>query len=282
MQKDKSKKLSGQILALIFCACFAGAVLLAAGILQLAFYLADREKIWRPDYDMVDLSEVLEKEELSDDDYALLFEQTGLTRIGVDRALAMGTAGKTRILTVQKNYFKEFEVINDKFAPYICTDRLNGTAQAIYLETGDIVVTSSTHLSGWRMGHAGLVTDGASGSVLQAMAYGTPTYIGKITDFTSRINFMIFSVRTDSETKENAAAYGASLVGTPYDATTGVFTNKNKIEKTQCAHIVWYSYKQFGVDLDSDGGLIVTPNDIARSPEVELVQVFGFDPAKLW
>jgi len=34
-----------------------------------------------------------------------------------------------------------------------------------------------------------------------------------------------------------------------------------------------------GVDLDSDGGRIAAPEDFLHSPNMEIVQVFGFDPA---
>lgn len=45
---------------------------------------------------------------------------------------------------------------------------------------------------------------------------------------------------------------------------------------TQCAHLVWYAYMQFGINLDSDGGLFVTPYDIQNSPYLEVVQVYGY------
>lgn len=45
---------------------------------------------------------------------------------------------------------------------------------------------------------------------------------------------------------------------------------------TQCAHLVWYAYKQVGIDLDSDGGIFVTPYDILNSPYLEVVQSYGY------
>lgn len=44
---------------------------------------------------------------------------------------------------------------------------------------------------------------------------------------------------------------------------------------TQCAHLVWYAYQHFGYDLDSDGGLLVTPRDLYESPLLEVVQIYG-------
>ena len=45
---------------------------------------------------------------------------------------------------------------------------------------------------------------------------------------------------------------------------------------------VWYAYKKFGIDLDSTGGAVVKPRDIANSNQGEVVQAFGFDLDKLW
>ena len=45
--------------------------------------------------------------------------------------------------------------------PYACTDYIETHIPNIYLEDGDVVITSSTHISWVRIGHAGLVTDGS-------------------------------------------------------------------------------------------------------------------------
>jgi uncharacterized protein YycO len=75
------------------------------------------------------------------------------------------------------------------------------------------------------------------------------------------------------------------MIGIPYRLTTGILYKKydeNGLRYSQCAHFVWYAYKKFGIDLDSNGGAIVKPQDMALSPQVELVQAFGFDFDKLW
>lgn len=51
---------------------------------------------------------------------------------------------------------------------------------------------------------------------------------------------------------------------------------------TQCAHLIWRAYAQFGYDLDSNGGWIVTPKDLANCPDLEVVQVYGMDPDDPW
>ena len=277
------KKLSRRIIALIVCLSIIGAILLTCLGLQIAFTVADGIKCWRPDYEK--LSEAEMRQLIENEDYDGLYKQTGLTEIGIKRALEKGENGIKRILEIQKDFFEEHKVENDFFAPFVCTDYIEKQVTNIYLENGDILVTSSTHLSGWRMGHAGLVTNASFSQVLQANAIGSSSSMGKVEDFTTRVNFMILSPKkADKDTKEKVAKSAAqNLQGKTYDPTAGVFSSKKKCNKTQCAHIVWYAYKEYaGIDIDGNGGPIVTPQNIANSPEMELVQVFGFDINKLW
>lgn len=286
----KRKKLSKKIIALIVCVVFVGILVITACSMQIAFVVADKIQCWRPDYEMLDnaaMDEILNKESLTDEDYQVLYEQTGLTKIGIDRALDKGATGKKLIKTIQKNYFEEHKVENDYFAPFVCTDYITASVSGIYLEDGDIIVTSSTHISGVRIGHSGLVVNGAAQLVLQANAYGATSRVENADDFYSRVNFMILRVKdssADKQTKQKVVSYAMeNLQGIPYEGLAGLLTNKNKIKKTQCSHLIWYAYKQAaGIDLDGNGGLIVTPKNIAASEHVELVQTFGFDPVKLW
>lgn len=281
--KEKCKKLSKKIIFIIVFAAITGTILIACAGLQLAFVLADKAECWRPTYERVNLENILDKPILSDDDYGLLYRQTGLTKLGVDRALSRGTSGKNRILNIQECFFAEHKVINNFYCPYVCQDNIDEHVYCAYLEDGDILVTSSTHISGWRIGHAGLVIDAAADDVLEANAVGDKSKIGTSHDFTNRLNFIVLSPKADAAIKAEVVKYAENnLQGIVYDPTVGVFSSKNKIEKTQCAHCVWYAYNQFGIDLDSNGGLIVTPRDLANSPQVEVVQVFGFDVDKLW
>lgn len=233
----------------------------------------------------IDLSEILAKEELSSADYEVIYRQTGLTRAGVDRCLQRGEVGINRILAVQNSFYASYELQRTQFGFFCVNDFLAGGAAVAttYLENGDILVTSAVRLSGYTMGHAGLVTDAAQGQVLQAVAYGYPSGLGSFSAFARRPAFMILSPRTDAQTKAAVAAYAEeNLVGIPYDITAGVLSDKNSCESTQCAHIVWYAYSQFGLDIDGDGGLVVTPHDLATSPLLEVVQVYGFDLDDLW
>ncbi|MDE6585471.1 MAG: hypothetical protein K2K80_02165 [Clostridia bacterium] len=278
------KKLAKKIIFAIVAACIIGAILIVALGLEIAFVISDKIECWRPDYEKEDLTEVLNKTALDDTDYEFLYAQTGLTKAGVDRALSRGAAGKARIKQIQQDFFAEHTVTNAKFAPYVCTDYIEKNVANIYYEKGDILISSSTHISGVRIGHAALVIDGTN--VLQANAYGSVSRVSSAAEFTNRVNFMVFHVKdetADRKTLNEIVDYAEkNLQDIPYEGLAGLLSNKEEISKTQCAHIVWYAFKQFGIDLDSNGGSMVTPYDMANSPHLELVQVFGLDTQKLW
>ncbi len=286
MAKEKKKKLSRRITALIACGAFILFLALVAFGLQIAFW-ASHGSIGcvQPDYERLDLDGYLDGE-LTDEDYGVLYRQTGLTKIGIDRALKKGETGKHLIKQIQADLFKPHEVMFGQVAPYACTDYIEKHVANTYLEDGDIIITSSTHISFVRIGHAGLVTNGNLANVMQANAYGTYSRIGTVRDFTDRVNFIILRPNPDLIDKaviDEVVKYAtANLIGIPYEGLAGLLTNKNDIRKTQCAHVIWYAFKQFGIDLDSNGGCMVVPYDLANSAYLQPVQVFGFDLDKLW
>ena len=215
--------------------------------LWVAFLVSDANAaVSMPTEEKIGIESLLRKRTLSEEDYALLYRQTGLTKIGIDRALAHGEGGIVRILSVQACRFTKYEVEHDVFAPLMCTDYLADGKLSVagFLEDGDILITSSTHFSAFRMGHAGIVTDAERGEVLQATAYGQTSRIGTVGDFTNRMNFMILRPKADAATRKAVAKYAReNLHGIPYHAFAGILTGKNTVAVgTQCAHLVWYAY----------------------------------------
>ena len=278
----------------------------------IAFWVSDKKTyIWHPDYDMLpteDLKAIYDKSELDENDYKVLFEQTGLTKVGIDRARAQ-SGGWTRVVKVQQSYFKERNVLSEHYYPYICTDYIDGyedgdTAVMGYLERGDILITSSTHFSGFRIGHSAIVTDGMYGVVYQSNQVGAANdYAGASDMFAVRINFMVLRIKPEyfSDSGKDDETYRQNLdrattyietkfTDVPYSFATGVFTKKDSMKATSCAHMLWYGFKHFddedggryNLDLDSNGKLLVVPKNISESPYVELVQTFGFNPDKMY
>lgn len=250
--------------------------------MEVSFRISENNSfVWSPNYEQIDIRSLLSKEELSDEDYKTLYEQTGLTKIGIDRTLEHGELGRSRVLTIQKNYFKEHTFYSTEFGIWMCTDYIKEYVRNTYLEDGDIIVTASTHLGSIRIGHAALVVDGENEEILEAAAYGETSSIATVDGFNNRINFLVLRPKASKELKNEVVNYAKnSLVDIPYSAFSSSFTDS--IRKTQCAHIVWYAYHKFDFELLKNDKLIVLPYDLASSEEVEVVQTFGFDPNVLW
>ena len=279
----KAKKRTARVLISVFLG-FVVFILIICLVLQIGYVISKNNTTGlKPNYEMTDISELLDKSNLDENDYDILYRQTGLTKIGIDRALSHGKEGKSKILSIQKNFFKNQTLSSDLFAPFMGANYIKEHVTPVYLEDGDIVVTASTYLSFLKIGHAGLVTDGKNKKVLQAVEYGSESKIGSIDDFTDRVNFMILSPKTPAEIKIEAARYAAkNLTGLPYSAFMGTNPTQNEIKKTQCAHIVWFAYHASGYELFDKNKILVMPYDLANSDKAEVVQVFGFDIDKLW
>lgn len=242
-------------------------------------------------YEKKDLSEVLTRFEsgLSQADYDLLFAQTGLTKLGVDGLLARGESGRKELLAIQNFYMKKHETEEDSFAPYSWIDELKGSEMGIFgaLEDGDIILNATTSVSFFRFGHAVIVVDGEREIICEAYTVGTESGLHGASSAVGYLaSYMVLRpTKIPKEVRTQVADYAQeSLVGLPFDFTVGVLSKKypEQIKKTQCAHLCWYAYKRCGYDIDGNGGSVVKPRDLFLSSYMEVVQIFGFDPQKLW
>ena len=268
------------LLLLLFGAAAAGLAVVTVLRAGTAYHRAG-EVHWTPDYGQVELLPLLEKPSRTAEDYKILYAQTGLTPLGIEDLLAAGDI--QRILTIQENYFRDYTVQTSSFAPFTCTQTIDDRAAYTQLKNGDIIVSSSTFFSWFRCGHAAMMVDEATRTLVNAVEIGTDSALDPIEEFGQRANFMVLRPKLPQMVREQAAAYAREhLVGLPYSLTAGLLPGEEVVTATQCAHLVWYAYQQFGVDLDATGGPLVTPRDLATSPLVELVQTFGFDPQELW
>ena len=280
-KKKEKKNRKRKLTLLLALAIFVISVL---SFLQIGCVYAD--KSWTnfcPDYEQIDLLPILEKATLTDADYEVLYRQTGLTKLGIDGLLEDGETD--RILSIQKYFFKKQEVYVERFNPYTYIEEINESIPMAKLEVGDIVVTANVRVSWLRYGHAALVVNPEEGIVLESISPGTSSTFNSVRDFGDDATFMILRPKVDKETKAEIVEYAkANLLDLPYRFTLGIFYKKfpETLRVSQCAHLVWYSYKKFGYDLDSDGGGIVKPPDMVRSEHVEVVQAYGFDLDSLW
>ncbi len=270
----------------ILLACVAVAMMIAS-------YTVEFTARVLPDYAREDLSPVLEKDVWTEEDYAFLFRQTGLNKPALDD-LKKRSASKAEYEKYQEAFFYEGTIIHDMAA---FTTPHDAMEEDFYfpvapLHDGDVIFSSTCHTFGWRNGHAALIVDAKQGLTFESFAPGTPSGYGSVKWFLNSSNFMVLRLkeeyRLQTDPTEIAKAARETLMDVPYDLTVGVLSPKDQCKDgrtptaTQCGHIVWQAFKNFGYDVDANGGLVVVPRDIARSPYFEVVQINGFSVDKLW
>lgn len=237
-----------------------------------------------PPYARENILPVLEKQTWTEEDYDFLYRQTGLGRAPLD-----SLKGQTRrILAFQDALFYDAELACSWTTPTTPHEyTVNYIAPLAPIEDGDIFITSSCHTYGWQHGHAAIVTDAEHGRLLQSLALGLLSAEQSPDWFRQSANFLVLRLKGVSAEERAAIAQHAQehYVGVPYDVFTGIFSPRDQgddLVSTNCCHLVWQAFYAFGYDLDTDGGLICSCRDIAASPLLEVVQVYGFDPLTLW
>lgn len=285
--KEKTYKRIKTTLA-VFLAFFL-AVAIFASVLMALSYTVDFSARILPSYEKEDISALLQKEEWTDGDYDYLYHQTGLGR----SALIELKDTPDKILEFQNAFFFEAEFRHEMAAFTTPCDLVtNAVFPLAPLKDGDVLVSSSTHTFGWRNGHAAIVVNSAQGLTLESMALGEPSTYGTVEWFQTSSNFMILRLKEEYLKEVNPAeiaqAATENLLNVRYSLFVGFLYGKDQCKNgktasvTHCSHIVWQAFKNFGIDIDSNGGPLVTSKDIANSPCFEVIQVNGFNPDKLW
>lgn len=275
----------------------------ADGVLLYGALTCDNAARTLPPYPKISLDGILAKDraEWTDEDYETVSRQTGLfLRETID-----GYSAQT-LRDFQRGFFFEGElrhhtVVDGVVYHDVLYDPETGGMFSMPIvdpQPGDVLITSTSHTLGWRNGHAALVL--TNRQILQSYVIGTKSVINNFQEsnalpwFQTSANFIVLRLKREAgESDEDYAArrteiaVGArkNLVGVVYSLTCGVFTPKDQGEHpvdTYCSHIVWQAFKNCGYDIDGDGGPICTPHGITVSDCFDVVQVYGFDPDKLW
>ncbi|MPM02860.1 hypothetical protein SDC9_49115 [bioreactor metagenome] len=284
IKKIKHKKLIAVVSAILI---IIAAIAILEEVIEPSGYI-------RPDYQKEDISIILEKETLTEEDYKQLFYQTGLGKTAVDE-LMKKSDGKSEIIKFQEIFFRDNEVLCEPIG--IITNQesiVNDEGKPMYgfnfapYENGYVLITKATHSLGWRHGHAAIITDAERGETLEAVILGTNTMFQNINKWRVYPSFMMLKLKdTSQETLDEIAEFAKNnLNDVPYGLFVGLLSSKNpvpeKLKSTQCSHLVWYPFMQKGYDVDYDGSWLVTPKDIANSDLFEVVQIYGVDPAEIW
>lgn len=238
---------------------------------------AERDIHYCPEYAKEDLQPILQKakKDLVEEDYQLLFSQTGLGKAAVNALLE-----EDAILYLQQRFFAPVEYECNPRLLVVHSERLlfqDTPAECFMpaLEDGDVLITFNGHFLGWRTGHAALVIDAERGITLEAKDVGAKSCYDSVDAWKWYPGFVVLRLKllTKEERAEVALYAGQELVDLPY--SLNIFNKKNELSGTNCAHLVWRAFYHFGYDIDSNGGTLVVPADIFKSDLLEVVQVYG-------
>ena len=274
---------------------FVGALLISC---MIADAVAERSARTTPSYAKVDIAALADKEEdWTEEEIDTLYHQTGLGKAALLKMKSERVYEDDRLIPLseqlveyQTALFYNGEMEHELVADVSKRDLMKhfNAPVAPVLEPGDVFVNSSTHTLGFRNGHAAIVLN-EYGDVIESLEFGAKSSVSPCADqwFAESSNFMILRLKNvDAAAREQIALEAEkNLLGVRYSLAVGIFSKKNqgtKMRHTHCSHLVWQAYKNAGYDIDYNGGLVVTPQDIARSPLFEVIQVYGFDPDKLW
>lgn len=248
--------------------------------------------VFTPGYPPVDLTDTLSKPTLTTDDYTLLFTQTGLGKPAIDDLLAAGSPGIDQILATQDAFMNHpgeapcnpLSITTREHRFVSENGEIECKVPLAPLKSGDILVSFSTHTAGWSHGHAGIVVDAERGVSLESVVLGSLSSQMDVNHWRSYSTLAILRPKADDETRERVAEIALeNLDEIPYSLVSGVFGDKfqplDAAHSAHCGYLPWYAWMAVGIDLDSDGGRIAAPEDFLHSPNVEVVQVYGMDPA---
>lgn len=265
------------LLLLIICAFILGLTLKTAS--------------YTPKVSPIDLTPILSKQTLDEADYLLIFEQTGIAEPLVQELRTMPHFTE-KMLKFQADYLKKRKFKWIYLFPCTFEERLVDEAHNEMIgydlgpyHNGYIFFTKAAHSLGWHHGHCGLVVDEKHGKTLEAIHMGEGCALQDVYKWQYYPSFKMMRLKDVSLEKQNEIASYAyeNLINAKYQLISFRYKEPSFIpSKTQCALLIWQAFYHFGYDLDTHKQLFVTPKAICRSPLLELLQMYGFNPKKVW
>lgn len=254
----------------------------------------------------INIDNLVRKNEISEQELRIVSEQTGLNEKTIKFLVKQGQW--QQLLELQEAYYAPVDIKSIRTTPlticeYVADENGNCTKgmKLVDIQAGDILITKNSRFLGWRNGHVGLVVDAENGLVLEAVMLGTNTQLCAVRGWEKYPSFLVLRLKEElgeiydiekvvSYAQQNLLDIPYKLEAGLWDRISGRYQDKNTnsqegkvpeiaeaaLSGTQCAHLVWYAYKQVGIDLDSDGGFFVTPYDIQNSPYLEVIQNYGY------
>ena len=201
---------------------------------------------YEPEWAKEDISAVIKKKKLTEEDYNFLFRQTGLSKSAVNDLIEDGK--KDDIFEFAEQYFKKPKHEREYlFFPIVAYDeKVDDRIKIAPLRRGDVVVSLSTYTLGYRHGHAAIVIDEDTGRIIEHMVLGETSDYSYISGWENYSNMVVLRHK-NSKIAEKAADYAEEkLVGVPYNPMAGIFkkdkSDEEKISSSQCSHLVWQAF----------------------------------------
>lgn len=269
MSISKKRKL------ILVCICFV--------IVIFARHIYNKSKIfYHADYSRIDISDIIRSGDITDEKYMLIFEQTGISPVATKELIEKG---KFSLLeTLNKLYFNMPETKVTYIAYPITIEENNKTQRTpfVNLKKGDILISFNTHTFDWRHGHCAMVLDAEKDILLEHISVGNTSCTTNTASWGRYPGFLVLR-HSDENVGVAAAEYANNkLVGVKYNIFAGMLKKDKSVDEvvdaSHCSHIIWQAYKAVGVDLDYNGGRIVTPRDISKSDILKVVQIYGINP----
>ena len=265
------------LMSFIVCLC----------LIALWMLLAERNAVTTPQYEKAPLAEIVEKDELTEEDYELLWTQTGLKQSAVDD-LWRKTDRRELLYREQNRLFHPPDYECRGLTGFVKVEVIHGRANffRLYdLQPGDVLLTPNTHTFGYRHGHSALYI--GSGELLEATEIGEPVSVTEAAYWGSYPAGLHLRL-----TEEAAAETGMSreelglfiaeyaqtnLLDDEYRLMAGLLNDGIEENETQCAHLIWAAFQSAGIDVSSRD-FPVTPHSLLESGKFELIRCWGFDP----
>ncbi len=267
-------------LVLIGCVC----------VIALWTILSEGNAVTVPKGEKAPLEEILQKETLSKEDYALLWEQTGLGRSAVDDLWQR--EDRTEQLYREQNRLFHAPVYQCRELTGFVKVEVIGSRDDYYrlydLRPGDVLLTKSTHTFGYRHGHSALYI--GNGELLEATEIGEPVSVTEAAYWGSypagiHLRLTEEAAAETGMSREEAGLFvteyaKTNLLDDEYRLTAGLLNDGIEENETQCAHLIWAAFQSVGIDVSSRD-FPVTPHSLLESGKFEVIRCWGFDPEEI-
>lgn len=243
---------------------------------------SDNVLLWTPNIEYQDIDSIIEKEVLTEEDYITIFNQTGISPNSINEIRKSNDISKIKELHTL--YFDRQE-IEQKYLCFPFTTmeyNVNESTPIVPLKDGDILINFSTSTLDWRHGHSALVIDAENDKTIEHTLVGAQSHMGTVSSWGKQPKFVVLRYEYEEVINKVVEFAKENLIGVDYDIFVGIDGKKDKSDEkrkyaSNCSHIVWQAFKSQDIDIDSNGGVFVTPNDIALSNKLKVVQIMGID-----